>query len=476
MIAIYARVSTADQAEKGYSLDDQLLTCREQIGRLGLRGAVEEFVDDGYSGEYLDRPELDRLRDYLQAKKITHVITHDPDRLSRNLTNQLVLADEIESAGAALIFVTASYDESPEGKLFFQIRGSVAAFEKAKIRERTMRGKRAKARSGKLNDDKALGYDFDKTASMYIINEQEAEIIRQIFALSTQKRYSVRAIVQELNLLGYKTKNGKRFYMAAVYRILKNEMYAGTKWSMKNYDKMVGQHKTERIKRNPEDWIPVTVPAIIDKATWDAAQQTLQDNKIYAKRNTKGTYMLSHIIRCGVCGAAMHGMTYSTASRPYFYRYYICNARAKHKTCQNRRIPVDAIDNEVWKYLLEEAHSLTEISFCDSAPEEESLHAKLEAQLKQQKASQAAMLRWVREGTVDIATAERELQTINKEISLTMVTLRTTTKKKANIIISSAAIINAITLDQKRRLLRESGIKVYAKREANADVTWAFRL
>ena len=170
MNAIYARVSTDAQAETGYSISDQIRTCREHAEKNGLE--IVEYIDDGYSGEYLERPALERLRDDLRAKLIHNVIVYDPDRLSRNLTNQLLLADEIEKANAQLIFITHDYDASPEGRLFFSIRGAISAFEKAKIRERTLRGKRSKALSGKLtfNDD-AYGYTYDKENSMCIVKK-----------------------------------------------------------------------------------------------------------------------------------------------------------------------------------------------------------------------------------------------------------------------------------------------------------------
>ena len=97
MNAIYCRVSTDTQAEQGYSISDQIRSCHAHAAKLGLITTKEsEYIDDGYSGEYLERPALDRLRCEIRAKRIKNVIIYDPDRLSRNLTNQLLIADEIE--------------------------------------------------------------------------------------------------------------------------------------------------------------------------------------------------------------------------------------------------------------------------------------------------------------------------------------------------------------------------------------------
>ncbi|HWR31820.1 MAG TPA: recombinase family protein, partial [Negativicutes bacterium] len=132
--AIYARVSTDDQARAGYSLPDQVAACRQRLLALGHTD-IAEYIDDGYSGEFLDRPALSRLRDDLRKKKVEIVMVYDPDRLSRNLINQLLLSDEFEGENCKLLFVTGDYDASPEGRLFFSLRGAVAEFEKAKIRE-----------------------------------------------------------------------------------------------------------------------------------------------------------------------------------------------------------------------------------------------------------------------------------------------------------------------------------------------------
>ena len=128
MNAIYARVSSEEQAKSGYSLGDQLQVCRNRLLSMGFTD-IKEYIDDGYSGEYLDRPALEELRNALRNKLIQNICIYDPDRLSRNLTNQLLIADEIEKSAANLYFVTGDYDASPEGRLFFNIRGAISAFE-----------------------------------------------------------------------------------------------------------------------------------------------------------------------------------------------------------------------------------------------------------------------------------------------------------------------------------------------------------
>ena len=89
---LYARVSTDEQAEHGFSLDSQLDACRNYAGLHDL-----EFFDeltDGFSGAKLDRPGLDRARELVEHGQVDAFIVHSPDRLTRNLAHSLLLRDE----------------------------------------------------------------------------------------------------------------------------------------------------------------------------------------------------------------------------------------------------------------------------------------------------------------------------------------------------------------------------------------------
>ena len=181
--AIYARVSTDWQAEHGFSLQTQVEGCVALAKKLGAT-TIKKYVDDGYSGAYLERPALDSLRVALREKMYDIIVCYVPDRLARRLSHQLLVTEEIERSGASLHFVSMEFKDTPEGRLFYQMHGAFAEYEREKIRERTMRGKRGKLRSGKpINDSGVYGYDFDKNESAYIVNPAEAEIIRHIFNL-----------------------------------------------------------------------------------------------------------------------------------------------------------------------------------------------------------------------------------------------------------------------------------------------------
>ncbi len=476
MNAIYARVSTEEQAKTGYSLENQILSCKKFLVTNHLIEA-EIYKDDGYSGEFLERPALERLRNGLYGKSINHVIVYDPDRLSRKLSHMLLLADEIKTAGAELHFITGDYDASSEGKLFFSLRGAIAEFEKDKIRERTVRGKRSKALSGKLTyNDKAYGYDYDSDKCMYVINKDEAPVIRTIFHLYTTQAYGFRSLRAELNANGITNRQGKPFTLSNLQRILSNEMYAGTKWAFKRYDKTVGQHKKQTIRRHESEWIPITVPAIISSETFAKAKYCRKLNAITATRNARHDYLLRNTIKCPACGYGMVGQHTKWGNKDYYY--YRCSGQSNDKTCTNTAyVPADELDKMVWDVIVSAKKEGCSRQVIPAAKQEPQAKIKLETHLANLRQKQSTILRWVTAGTVSIDTAEKELLAINSEIAATQAILSHALKKGVPTEqISLNDILQTATFSQKRRMILKIGLTVIARRNKNKEIDWSFRL
>lgn len=472
MNAIYVRVSTDEQARTGFSLQGQLNACRERLLSQGLTD-IQEYIDDGYSGEFIERPALDRLRDDLRAKIIKVVVVYDPDRLSRNLTNQLLLADDIERAEAQLMFVTGDYDSSPQGKLFFSIRGAISAFEKAKIRERTMSGKRTKALSGKIVfNDKAFGYDYDKEASMYVINKKEADTVRLIYTMYIEKKIGTRQVSLDLKALGLHNKSGRPFTATNVYRILKNEMYAGTKWSFIYYDKKISQYKTQRTKRDIKDAIAIPVPAIVSKEIWSKAQGIMKTNTVFSKRNTKYEYLLSGVIKCGYCGYAMIARRNPRPNKDYFY--YLCSSVPEKAKCDNKYINAEKFDLMVWDQLIHLAKNNVDFNSFNNkdAIDNSAIKEQLENHLLSLRKNQVAVLKWARDKILEEDAAEKELQLISKEIATVSSNLSSLQPKEEPTTINPFEILNATTFQQKRNIILK--FKRISVKKVGDEIDWGF--
>jgi len=364
--AVYERVSTDAQAERyGLGAQDWALKkrCQERGYSLISDGVKDAFIDDGSSGGDLNRPALTRLRQAVRDGMVNVLLCYDPDRLSRNLSDLLLLTDEFERAGTRLEFITQETDASPEGRMFFAMRGAVAEYERAKIRERTIRGRLQKARQGKVISRAAAsyGYRYDPATSTLVVCEDEAKIVRLAFHLYTQERVSLVRLADRLNRLGIaRPKGGYRWHQSHLGRMLRNETYAGTLWqnrwqSQKVASKQGGKPKIKAIERPKAEQLPVVVPSIIPREMFDAAQKRLGENLQLARRNAKREYLLSGLLK-HACGSSMGGRTHNGVT------YYHCykdqgfkapiNERGEPQPCSCKWVNGRALEMTVWETVM----------------------------------------------------------------------------------------------------------------------------
>jgi len=144
IVGLYARVSS-DRQEKEETVQNQLEALRTHVQGNGYQLAGG-FVDEGFSGASLARPALDQLRDAAAKGDIDLILVHSPDRLARKVAYQAILLEEFQKNGVQVEFLNHPLDDSPEGQLLLTMQGAVAEYERAKISERTRRGKQFWAR------------------------------------------------------------------------------------------------------------------------------------------------------------------------------------------------------------------------------------------------------------------------------------------------------------------------------------------
>jgi len=415
--AIYARVSTDWQAEHGYSLETQVSACEKYAADLGAV-SVTKYIDDGYSGAYLDRPRLDALRDALQAKIYDVVIVYTPDRLARRLSHQLLITEEIEKSGAKLHFVQSEYKSTPEGQLFFQMQGAFSEYEREKIKERTMRGKRGKLKSGKpISDHGVYGYSWDEQAKDYIVNDAEAAIVRQIFDMYISGEYGgTDALAIKLNAIGIPSPGGKKWLGSNVCRLLKKAMYSGEYYAYKEYSKKIDAHKRQNTTRPESEWIPMQCPPIVSKETFDAAQRLLDANKKRRKRKIETKqYLLQGLMRCAKCGASI------VIRRPVSGTYYTCfNAVKPHaERCKARYAKTDIVDAAFWdtlKQICKTPKKLAAyIKATDKAAPRVDDTPKLKERLAKIDAEKASIVDWYTSGYLTQAAATAKLEALTSE-------------------------------------------------------------
>ncbi len=150
-VALYARVSSEQQSE-ARTIESQVADLRARLAEQGVVLSPElEFVDNGYSGATLIRPALERLRDVAAAGGIDQLYVHCPDRLARNSAHQVLLLEEFLRDGVEVVFLNREVGQTPEDQLLLQVQGMIAEYERAKILERSRRGKRHAAQVGNVS-------------------------------------------------------------------------------------------------------------------------------------------------------------------------------------------------------------------------------------------------------------------------------------------------------------------------------------
>ena len=207
--AFYARVSGEQQAA-AHTIESQIAALNDRAHSDGTPAPPErQFVDDGYSSATLIRPALDRLRDLISVGAIDRLYVHSPDRLARNYAYQVLLLDEWQRRGIEVVFLNRPLGKSPEDDLLLLAQGIVAEYERAKIMERSRRGKKHAAQSGSLNvmSGAPFGYRYVSVGegggqARFEPVAEQARVVQQIFSWIGLDRCSLSEVCRRLHNAG----------------------------------------------------------------------------------------------------------------------------------------------------------------------------------------------------------------------------------------------------------------------------------
>lgn len=372
--AIYTRVSTEDQEREGTSLQSQLQFCQDKALELGYEVDEDHIISEVYSGLTLERPKLTELRESVRREEVGAIIVYSTDRLSRDPIHLLLLVEECDKKQINLCFVTEPMDNSMEGQLLGFVRGWSSKLEAIKIRERSIRGRRTRAETGRLpagNGRKLYGYDYlpgkGLGEGVRYINEAETKWVREMYRWLIEEGLPVNAITRRLRALGVPTPAGGRFwYRQTVYRMLTNPAYIGKTYAFtKDYvepkrrrNPSTKRRKTGIVWKPKDQWleIPNATPPIISNELFEAAKKILKRNKQLASRNAKRQYLLSGYIFCLRCGRRYIGYVkkWKRNDKRYEQRYYRCGnsqSIASPNRCDNSQLNAPSIERVVWEQI-----------------------------------------------------------------------------------------------------------------------------
>lgn len=491
-VAFYARVSTRNQEKRG-TIASQLEALRKYAQDQGHELAADYVcTDEGYSGALLARPALDRLRDGARAGAFDAVVVLSPDRLSRKYAYLILIIEELERYGIKVLFLEQPPADDPHSTLLLQIQGAVAEYERTKIAERYRRGKLYRARQGEVFwASVPYGYRHikrqDGQPPQLAINEQTAEVVRKIFLWHAHERVSVRQIAKRLTTEGVPTpKGGPRWGETTVHRILGREEYLGTIYynraqeiAVPNPDG-IGYHR-KRVTRPASEWIPVSIPALIERELFDQSQQVHIHNERFSPRNLhEEHWLLRQLLRCAECGYKC--VCVADKRRPHMplSYYYRCNKQDRHWTrphCRPNHMRADLLDETIWRevrrHLLNPALLLKAQKLLhDGEPLDHSLLASqiksTKKRLEQVLAEKRRLIDAYQQGFLSKAefgarakTVQQRAAALNRDLDKLADTYKTSDrtsellKSLAAFTGTMAATIDALTFHQRQTLVRQ---------------------
>jgi site-specific DNA recombinase len=378
IVALYARVSSEQQLTAG-TIASQVAALQERIeADGGTLGAEHTYLDEGYSGATLVRPALERLRDAAAAGQIDRLYVHSPDRLARKYAYQVVLLEELQRAGVEVVFLTRPAGQSAEDELLLQVQGMVAEYERARLAERSRRGKRYRAACGEVSALSAAPYGYryipkgDGGEARYEIALEEARVIRQLFRWVGQERLSLGAVVRRLEEAGERTRTGKTHWdRGTIRKLLRNPAYMGRAAFGKTRAAPPTTTRPRPIRGQPtcprrptwahpappEEWITLPVPALVSPELFAAVGEQLDENRQRARQRGDGPrHLLAGLLCCGCCGYAYVAASTSVVrnGQRRQHAYYRCTGTEPHRfggtrVCDNRAVRLDRLEAVVWQ-------------------------------------------------------------------------------------------------------------------------------
>lgn len=389
-VLLYIRVSSEESGKRGYSSKDQQDRLLEEAERRRWKVLEVPYIDLGYSGGFLERPALDAMRDRVERRDVRYVIACYRDRWSRGEPADMwVLTEEMKGHGCSIRSLDFQGDiDTPEGELQAGILDGFARFEKRKIAERTRRGKKRKAKDGKIiaSTFPDYGFRYNSTRDGYEVVSERIVVVRRILEMVAHRGWGLTRMSKALAAEGTPSPTGKEFWSLPVLKkIIDCDCYrtypaetlrpmlsnphlveSGSRYGIWWFGK--ARHVSRRIRKvgddgqltypntvtktpNPRnEWIAVPVPDCgIDPSLVDAARDVYHSHRKPSRQNAKRFWQLSGgILRCPHCGGA-YGL--GGHGRHFYYRCSTRAARGRDACSNSTHLKVSEIEARVWAFV-----------------------------------------------------------------------------------------------------------------------------
>jgi site-specific DNA recombinase len=367
-VALYARVSTTRQAEQDLSIPDQLRHMREWCASQNLLVA-KEYVEPGASATDDRRPVFQEMIGdaTIDPAPFDAIIVHSLSRFFRDVIMFGVYERRLAKLGVKVISITQQTTDDASGMLARRIFSAFDEYQSQENSKHTSRAMRENARRGYFNGARApFGYRAVESEAIgnrgrrkkkLAVDESEAVVVQSIFGLYLDghegRRMGIKEIAKHLNERG-QLMRGRVWGIQKVHRILSAPVYRG-EFAYNVIDSKTGK------KRPPSEWIGVPVEPIIDAETFERVRQRREGRRPSAvpPRRVSSPVLLTGILQCGHCGAAMTLATGKSGR----YRYYKCSRRMNkgNAQCPSRNVPLPLLDELVLSQLEDKVFTPTRL-------------------------------------------------------------------------------------------------------------------
>ena len=357
--ALYLRVSTGRQADNDLSIPDQR---RQAEGHCKSRGweVVADYVEPGVSATDDRRPEFQRMIDAATTKPPAFdvIVVHSFSRFFRDQFQLEFYVRRLAKSGVRLVSITQELGDDPMSNMIRQIMALFDEYQSKENAKHTLRAMKENARQGFWNGSlPPIGYRTveaaeqhgHRTKKILEIDPIQSETVRLIFLLAREGDevsgpMGVKKITKHLNAAGIRTRDGGRWGIGAVHKVLTRTTY-------------IGRHRFntqfwKTRQRKPEmEVVEMAVPPIIDAAEFEAVRALLKTRSpaLTAPRIVSGPTLLTGICFCAACGKAMTLRT----GKGGRYRYYTCSTKARQGEtgCKGRTLPMEKLDTVVAEHI-----------------------------------------------------------------------------------------------------------------------------
>jgi site-specific DNA recombinase len=336
-------VSTKEQAERdgdpeGYSIPAQREANRRIAATLGA-DIVEEFVDRGESARSADRPELQKMLEFVKEQPIAYCIVHKVDRLARNRADDVTINLALQKAQVRLVSATENIDETPSGMLLHGIMSSIAEFYSRNLANEVLKGMHQKAKTGGTPGKAPIGYRNagvinaeGREVRTIVVDEQRAQLIAWAFETYATGDWTIRDLAEELADRGLSSsptpaRPGKLIQANQLHKIFMNPYYKGdVRFQGAVYP---GRHDP-----------------IVSEVVWQKVQDVMASHVVGEKVRDHHHYLKSSVF-CGNCGSRLI-VHHAVNRHGSVYEYFVCSGRhGKRTDCTNPAINIALVENKI---------------------------------------------------------------------------------------------------------------------------------